>query len=49
MEMENLEETRVDGRMIFRSIFKKLFVVARAGQIWLRIGTGECGSERSGS
>jgi hypothetical protein len=48
-EMDNLEVSSVDGRMILRCVFKKWYVGVRTGQIWLRIGTGECGNERSGS
>jgi hypothetical protein len=37
----------VDGRIILRWIFRKWDVVVWSGSSWLRIGTGECGSEPS--
>jgi hypothetical protein len=39
-ERDHLENTGVDGRIIFRWIFKKLDVGVWTGSSWLRIGTG---------
>ena len=38
-ERDNLEELRVDRRIILKGVFKK-WDVARSELIWLRIGTG---------
>jgi len=35
-----LEDPGVDGRIIFRGIFRKWDVEVWTGSIWLRIGTG---------
>ena len=47
------DDPGVDGRIIFRWIFKKWDVGAWTGSSWLRIGTGgghfKCGNEPSGS
>jgi hypothetical protein len=39
-ERAHLEDPGVDGKIILRWIFRKWDVGARAGWIWLRIGTG---------
>jgi hypothetical protein len=39
MERDYLEETRVDGRIILRRIFRKWDVELWTGSRWLRIGT----------
>jgi len=39
-ERDNSEDPRVDGRIIFRWIFRKRDVRVWAGSMWLRIGTG---------
>jgi len=39
-ERDHLEEPDVDGRIIFRCIFRKWDVGAWTGSSWLRIGTG---------
>jgi hypothetical protein len=39
-EREHLEDSDVDGRIIFRWIFRKWDVGAWSGLIWIRIGTG---------
>jgi hypothetical protein len=39
-EREHLEDPDVDGRIIFRWIFRRRYVGAWTGVIWLRIGTG---------
>jgi hypothetical protein len=36
----HLEDEGTDGRIIFKRIFKKWDEEARAGLLWLRIGTG---------
>jgi hypothetical protein len=38
-ERYHLEDPGVDGRIIFRWIFRKWYVGAWTGLIWLRIGT----------
>jgi hypothetical protein len=38
-EMDRLEETGVNGRIIIRLNFRKWDVGAWSGSIWLRIGT----------
>ena len=35
-----MEDPRIDGRLIFRWIFRKWDVRAWSGSCWLRIGTG---------
>ena len=39
-DRDPLEEPDVNGSIILRWIFRKWDVVASAGSIWLRIGTG---------
>jgi hypothetical protein len=39
-ERYHLGDPRVDGRIIFRWIFRKWDVGVWTGSIWLRIGTG---------
>jgi hypothetical protein len=39
-ERDHLEEAGVDGRIMLRWIFRKWYVEALIGSIWLRIGTG---------
>jgi hypothetical protein len=36
----HLEEPGVDGKVTLRCIFRKWYVRAWTGSIWLRIGTG---------
>ena len=45
---DQLGDSGVDGRIILR-IFKMWYVGVWIGSYWLRIGTGECGNELSGS
>jgi hypothetical protein len=40
MNVGNLEDPGVDGRIILKWIFERLGVGAWTGPIWLRIGTG---------
>jgi hypothetical protein len=49
MERDNLGDPDIDGRRILRWIFRKWDVRVWTGSIWLRIGTGECCNEPSGS
>ena len=44
-EGENLGDPGIDGRIILRWILRKWNVGAWTGSSWLRIRTGECGSE----
>jgi len=44
-----LGDPGVGGRIILRCIFRKWDVGVWTGSSWLRIGTGECGDEPSGS
>jgi len=39
-EGDHLEDPSIDGRIIFRWIFRKWDVGAWTGLIWFRIGTG---------
>ena len=39
-ERDNLEDPGLDGRTIFRRIFRKWDVGVWTGSIWLSIGTG---------
>jgi len=48
-ERDLLDDPGVDGRIIFRWIFRKRDVGVWTGWSWLRIVTGEWGKERSGS
>jgi len=52
-ERDNLEDPRIDGRIILRWIFSKWDVGAWTESIWLRIGEGsrnlKFGNEPSGS
>ena len=51
-ERNHLGDPGVDGRIIFRWIFRKCYVGAWTGSIWLSVGRGdgtcECGNEPSG-
>jgi hypothetical protein len=47
-EGDHLGNPRIDARIILKWIFKK-WDGAWTGLNWLRIGTGECGNEPSGS
>ena len=49
MEGDHLGDPGLDGRIILRWIFKKWDEGLLTGSSWLRIGTGECGNEPSGS
>jgi hypothetical protein len=40
MEVDHLEDLRVDGRIILKSIFKKWGGETWTGLLWLEIGTG---------
>jgi hypothetical protein len=50
-ERDHLEDPGIDGRIIFRWIFRKWDVGAWTGSSWLRIGSGggtcECGNTPS--
>ena len=46
---DELGDPAVDGRIILRCIFRKWDVGVWTGSSWLRLGTGECGNEPSGS
>jgi hypothetical protein len=48
-ERDHLEDPEIDGRIILRCSFRKRDVIAWTGSSWVRIGTGECGNEPSGS
>jgi len=48
-ERDDLGDPGVDGRIIFRWIFRKWDVGVWTGSNWLRTGTGECGNELSSS
>jgi hypothetical protein len=52
-ERDYLEDLGIDGRIIFKWIFKKFDGEACTGLLWLRIrqmtGDFECGNEPSGS
>jgi len=39
-ERDHLVDPGVDGRIILRYIFRKWYVGAWIGTVWLRIGTG---------
>jgi hypothetical protein len=39
-EIDHLEDTSIDGKIILRWIFRKWNVGAWTGSSWLRIGTG---------
>ena len=47
-ETDYMEDLGVDGK-ILKWIFKKWDVGGWTVLIWMRIGTGECGNELSGS
>jgi hypothetical protein len=40
-KIDHLEEPGADGRIILRWIFRKWYVMAWTGSIWLRIGRGD--------
>jgi len=44
-----LGDPGIDGRIILRWSFRKWGVGEWTGSSWLRMGTGECGNEPSGS
>ena len=48
-ERDHLGDPGVDGRIIFRLIFRKWDVRVGTGSSWLRLGTCECCNEHSGS
>jgi hypothetical protein len=48
-ERDHLGDPDVDGRIILRSICRKWDVGVWTRSSWLRIGTGDCGNEPSGS
>ena len=48
-ERHHLGDPGVDGRIILRWIFRKWDVGVWTESSWLRIGTGDCGNETSGS
>ena len=39
-ERDHLEDTGVDGNIILRWIFRKWYVGAGTGSLWIRVGTG---------
>jgi len=39
-EGDHLRDTRIDGKIMLRWIFRKWDVGVRTGSSWLRIGTG---------
>jgi len=39
-EIDHLEDSRVDGRIILRWIFRKWEGETWTGMMWLRVGTG---------
>ena len=48
-ERDHLEDPGVDGNIILRCSFQKWDVEVWTGSICLRLGRGDCDSERSGS